>query len=62
MRSLAVVIVLFCLSACSHDVAFRDPMTGASASCHDGTLADINPWSQADQCAENYKAEGWVVK
>jgi hypothetical protein len=62
MRNLALLIGAFCLAGCSHDVALEYPVTGATATCHAGTLAEINPWSQLDTCVESHVAEGWIVK
>jgi hypothetical protein len=50
------------LAGCSHDIAFEDPATGATATCHAGPLADANPWSQFDICVENREAKGWIFK
>lgn len=62
MRNLGLLIAVLCLTGCSQDVVLQNPATGASATCHAGPLADINPWSQLDSCVGSYVAEGWVVK
>jgi hypothetical protein len=60
MRRLSLMIALFALSGCNHDVALRNPVTGEVATCRAGTLADINPWSQVDMCVEEHVSEGWT--
>ena len=62
IRNRGLLITVFCLAGCSHDVAFENPTTGATATCHAGLLAGINPWSQFDSCVENREAEGWIFK
>jgi hypothetical protein len=60
MRRLVLLLAFLPLTACSQDVALRNPVTGEVASCHGGPLGELNPWSQFDMCVENYVAEGWT--
>lgn len=60
MRYLVICAVLLGLSGCAVDVTMKNPKTGAIVDCND-LVPGANPWSQADACAADLEAQGWVL-
>jgi hypothetical protein len=56
---LVVMLAPGLVGGCSEEVALREPVTGRTEICRDGSHG-LNPWSQTLSCIADHEAQGWV--
>ena len=65
MKHIVLTIMLLSIVGCSNGrksiIVLQHPETNQTVECKGDPWTDLNPWTAAEKCAEDYKTAGFVI-